>query len=229
MSSRRPISKLVGTAAAMSAAAAAYALVLRPRHLRWGATEAETLRPLPGDDLVPAPRVNATHAVTIQARSSNIWPWLAQIGQGRGGFYSYTWIERMIGADIENTDRILPEHQELKAGDTIPFFKGVGPPVALIEPGRYLVLGGKIDAQSEGPFALKGAGPEAYMAFSWLFYLEPAGENTTRLIERFRLDWNQSWQNAVYMHGFLEPGAFVMERKMLLGIKQRAEDTEESM
>ena len=127
MSSRRPISKLVGTAAAMSAAAAAYALILRPRHLRWGATEAETLRPLPGDDLVLAPRVNATHAVTIQARSSNIWPWLAQIGQGRGGFYSYTWIERMIGADIENTDRILPEHQELKAGGTIPFFKGRWP------------------------------------------------------------------------------------------------------
>lgn len=207
-----------------AATAAAYLLAVRPWHLSWGAGKTEIARSLPGDDLVPNPRVNATHAVTVSAPASAIWPWLVQIGEGRGGFYSYTWIEKMMGANIDNSERILPEFQQLKVGDQVPFYENSGPPVAAIEPGRYLVLGGRIDAQSEPPFQLKNAPPEAFFAMSWTFYLDPVGLHATRLIERFRMDWNPSLQNAIYMFGFLEPGAFVMERKMLLGIKQHAED-----
>ncbi|HEX7974849.1 MAG TPA: hypothetical protein VF498_10600, partial [Anaerolineales bacterium] len=131
-----------------AAATAAYILAVRPWHEAWGAGKTELARSLPGDDLVPQPKVNATHAITISAPASAVWPWLVQIGEGRGGFYSYTWIEKMMGANIENSERILPEYQQLKVGDIVPFYQKSGPPVAAIEPGRYLVIGGRIDAQS---------------------------------------------------------------------------------
>jgi hypothetical protein len=224
----RKRSNLFSTIATLGAlgagAAAAYALVVRPWHLRWGAADSEVHRPLPGDEVVAQPKAAATHAITLRAHAQEAWPWIVQMGAGRGGFYTYDWLENlMYSLNIRNADRILPEYQELKVGDIFPLAPGGGPPVLAVEPGRYLLVGGRIDAQSEAPFTLKGQGPEAYMAASWLFYLDPVGLSATRLIERFRLDWNPSPLNTLYMRGLLEPGSFIMERGMLLGIKERVE------
>ena len=86
---------------------------------RWGATDEELTRPMPGDDLVKAPKLGYTRAITIEAPPEQVWPWLAQIGQGRGGFYSFDGLENLIGCDIHSTDQILPDHQHLAAGDVV--------------------------------------------------------------------------------------------------------------
>lgn len=212
---------LAGTIAAATAAIAAYVRVIRPWHLRWGATDEEAARSLLGDGFVPFPKLNATHAVTIYAPTENVWQWLVQIGQGRGGFYSYDFVENAMGLDIHNADCIVPELQELKIGDKIPLSPdGFGIPVACIEPGRTLVLHG--DTRLD-PSTIPTMQPGDFFAVSWAWYLEPINEKITRLIERWRADWNPTAQNQVFMRAFLEPGAFVMERKMLLGIKERAE------
>jgi len=96
-----------------------YAFALRPWMLRWGTTREEAGRALPGDELVARPRYQQTHAVTIQAPPARVWPWLAQLGQGRGGLYSYDWLENRFGCDLRSADRIRPEWQRLEAGDTV--------------------------------------------------------------------------------------------------------------
>lgn len=208
-----------------AAAVAAYIFAVRPWHLKWGAEPEEAERPLPGDDRLPHPKVSATHAITIQAPVEKVWPWIVQMGQGRGGMYTYDWIENMMGLEMRSAETILPQFQNLKVGDVIPFEPGGGgPPVVALEPNRYLLIGGEANAQSEGVFKINDPTPGAFFAVSWLFYLEPAGAGATRLIERFRLDWYPpSLKNSIYMFAFLEPGAFVMERGMLMGIKKRAE------
>ena len=193
---------------------------LRPWHVRWGATEAEVRRALPGDELLPNPKLSATHAITIHAPAATVWPWLAQIGQGRGGFYSYTWIENLLGCDIHNADRVHPEWQNLKAGDRILLHPKIPPILAVIvEPGRVIVLHG--DTRQGPPSTL--AKPGDYVPTTWTFYIEPVDEHTTRLIERFHSDYNPTPRNAFFNRVILEPGSFIMERKMLLGIKARAE------
>lgn len=217
------LSRLAAGGAAVAAiTTAVYVFAVRPWHLRWGATDEEVRMRLPGDELVPNPRINATHAITIRASAANVWPWLAQIGQGRGGFYSYDWIENVMGLNIHSADRIIPEFQHLEVGSTIPLAPGgFDIPVAAVEPGRVLVLHG--DTRSgNAPVALQMK-PGEYMNTSWTFYLDGRADGTTRLIERFRADYNPSPQNTLFYRVFLEPGAFLMERKMLLGIKERAE------
>jgi hypothetical protein len=222
MAKINPTLKLLGGfAAAAAATISAYTFLARPWHLRWGTAGDETLRTLPGDELVSEPKLNATHAVTIRATPSEIWPWLAQMGQGRGGFYSYDWIENLMGLNIRNVDHILPEHQSLHVGDQIPLApNNFGVPVAVCEPARMLVLYG--DSRKDSA-AIPTMNPGDFMAVSWGFYLNPVDDHNTRLIERWRADWNASPQNWLLMRVFLEPGAFVMERKMLLGIKERCE------
>ena len=207
---------------AIAAALVSYILVLRPRHLRWGTTDDEVYRTLPGDELVPNPRLKATHAVTVQAPPNKVWPWLVQIGQGRGGFYSYDWIENLMGLDIHTANRILPEHQTLEVGDVIPLAAdGFGVPVAMVEPERALVLHG--DTREPGPGEAPVFKPGDYFSVSWGFYLFERSDSTTRFVERWQADWNPAFHNNVFYRVFLEPGAFIMERKMLLGIKERAE------
>ncbi|MGQ0600657.1 MAG: hypothetical protein ACT4QE_03060, partial [Anaerolineales bacterium] len=126
-----------------AAGAAAYAFIVRPWHLRWGATEDEVKHSLPGDDFIADPKIATTHAITIHAPVERVWPWLVQIGRGRGGFYSYTRIENLMGLDIHNEDRLVPAFQELKVGDVIPFDStGFGVQVSILEPMRTLVLHG---------------------------------------------------------------------------------------
>jgi hypothetical protein len=94
----------------------AYALVIRPWHLRWGATDEEVEKPLPGDELVPEPVIESTRAITVHAPVEAVWPWLAQLGQDRGGFYSYEWLENLAGAWMRNALSIHPEWQHREVG-----------------------------------------------------------------------------------------------------------------
>jgi hypothetical protein len=215
MSSNQRKSLWTAIPGALLSAGLAYWLGLRPRHIRWGATDAELSRPLPGDQIVPRPRNWSTRAITIQAPAEAVWPWLAQIGQSRGGLYSYDWLENLAGCDIHSASRIIPELQYVEAGDVVR----LGPPgypayiVMTVEPGRALVLGG---------------GDLAMGAHSWVFFLDPIDEQTTRLIVRSRGDYPPTLANFLIWRAITEPLHFVMERKMLLGIKQRAEHTEEA-
>ncbi|MGE5265225.1 MAG: hypothetical protein ACM3S0_17740 [Acidobacteriota bacterium] len=222
MSTSRTISKfLVAGMAIGSAAIAAYVRRVRPWLMHWGSRGAEVRLALPGDELVPHPKSSATHAVSIHAPASEVWAWLVQMGQGRGGFYSYDCIENWMGLDIHNADRILPEFQNLKVGEQVPLAPGgFGVPVAILEPCRTLVLHGDTRLDPTGIPTLRSGD---FFNVSWGWFVEQVDDQTTRLIERWRADWNPSPQNTLFMRLFLEPGAFLMERKMLLGIKERAE------
>src|SRR4030067_2800213 len=116
--------------------------VLRSWYHRWGATGAEVTQPLPGDELVPSPMLGYTRAITIQAPPERVWPWLAQLGQGRVGLYSYDGLENRAGCDIHSVERILPELQDPQVGELIRLWPKGYPCFAMasIEPGRAMIL-----------------------------------------------------------------------------------------
>ncbi len=205
-----------------AAAAAAYTLVIRPWMLTWGSSLDETDSLLPGDELILEPKINSTHSITIHAPAMMVWPWLVQLGQGRGGFYSYDWIENTLRLDIHTADSILPEYQDLKVGDTIPFApNGFGVPVVILEPERALVLHADTRLDSaESTIKMK---PGDYLAVSWGLYLLKHDDRSTRLVSRLKIDWNPNPAGNLLYRLFLEPGSFLMERKMLLTIKRKAE------
>ena len=216
--------RMRGPIAALAAAAAAagYVLAVRPRLLRSGATTEEAAGPLAGDEMVPAPRMQSTRGVTIAAPVSAVWPWLVQLGAGRGGFYSYDWLENAAGLDIRSADRILPELQHLKVGDIVPLSPDTGLPVRVLESEAVLALGGTLDLRT-GNMLLEGippAGPR--LDVGWTFVLRPVGTEASRLLSRTRYDYSPLAAGVV-LRGVLEPVQFLMERRMLLGIRARAE------
>jgi len=198
---------------------------LRSRRARWGAADAEVKKKLPGDELMPHPKWGFTHAVTIKATVAEVWPWIVQMGQGRGGFYSYEFLENLVGCDIHNADRIIPEFQNLKVGDAIKLAAKVpGLPVAVVEPNHALVLHTKADTLVASGAKFGEPKPQKYFSTNWLWVLEKFDERTTRLISRFLMDYSPGLGNRLtYGTCLVEPISFVMSRKMLLGIKQRAE------
>src|SRR5690348_7187678 len=99
----------VGLAALIAVAVFIYIRLLRPWYLSWGATYEEAAQPMPGDEEISQANFQSTRAITIKARAADIWPWLVQMGQGRGGFYTYAWLENLAGLRISNADQILPE------------------------------------------------------------------------------------------------------------------------
>ena len=210
-----------GMAASVSAAAiASYASILRPRILRWGASEEEVASAMPGDDIVGTPRYVTNHAVTIHAAAALVWPWLVQIGQGRGGLYSYDWLENLLGFDIHSADRIIPEFQHLEPGDSIRLVHEGYPAdlryeVVLVERERALVL------RTPGSPTENFARNLPYG--TWTFFLRRIDEQTTRLIARTRSDFRPSLSGYIWNKYGLEPAHSIMERRMLLGIKARAE------
>jgi len=184
-----------------------YWVFIRRWFLRWGASEEDLDRAMRGDDLIKAPIYTATLAVTISARPEFIWPWLVQMGYRRGGLYSYDWLDRLFGyLDGPSTDVILLQHQQLRPGDEIPIGRGVGFPVRVVYPPRALVLGGEAD----------GA------AWVWQFGLYPLGAERTRLVSRNAVRTPATWGAWCFLR-VIEPAAFLMTRRMLLGIKRRAE------
>jgi hypothetical protein len=201
-----------------TAAVSAYLLVFLPWQRRWGATDEEVYRKLPGDDQVPHPDTQWTRAITIQAKAADIWPWLVQIGQGRSGYYSYPWLEKLMGLRVTHADQINPAWQQLQEGDILPAeLDGSGYRVLTVEPGRALVLGAQ--EKDEGvswSFTL------LYVAFTWTFMLEEVATAQTRLIMRMRAQTRHS-PLVAFASLIIDFGAFFMKRSMLLGIKQRAE------
>jgi hypothetical protein len=181
---------------------ALYALRVREPVLTWGATPDEAAASLPGDELLEQADGVATRAITIAAPAAAVWPWLVQMGPApRGGAYTYDWIENLLGLDMHSADRILPEFQHPQVGDTI----GYGPNrmrVERVEPEHVLAW-----RSTDGNWV-------------WSFVLAER-DGTTRLISRnrFRLPTLGVRLGMLPM----EPASLVMERKMLLGIKQRAE------
>jgi len=189
-----------------------YAQVVRPWLLAWGAKPAEAARTLPGDALLPEVPSSATRAITIDAPPEGVWPWIAQIGQGKGGFYSYAWLENLFGCRIANADEIHPEWQDVKIGDLVCLHpKMPGLPVTLVEQNRALVLGGDGIAERHIP------------PVTWAFVVEPAAHNSTRLLIRWRSRTPPTLYDLTFNKYLLEPIHFMMERKMMLGIRKRAE------
>ena len=205
------------------AALGAYVFFVRPWQRRWGATDEEMQRVLPGDELVAHPDVKFTRAVTIRAKPADVWPWLVQIGQGRGGYYTYEWLENMAGLKMKNATGINPEWQQLKVGDIIPAVpEGKGFKVLAIEPEHFLVTG-SVEPVDEGVFE---GFKQMFSAFTWTFVLEAIDNEQTLLICRLSGQSDPSWSATFagkFMGFVFEPLEFLMTRKMLLGIKQRAE------
>ncbi len=189
-----------------AAAVAAYRVPLRRWYLTWGATPDEVTGAIPGDDLLPEPDMLSTRAVIVGAPASAIWPWLVQMGSGRGGAYTYDWIENLLGLNMHSVDEVLPQYQSLQVGDVLPGGP-TGPfmTCAVLEKDRALVW-----RSDDGRWI-------------WSFLLRPDVRGT-RLISRNRIaDPGASPLRRLVDRVVMEPGSLVMERKMLLGIKQRAE------
>ena len=136
---------------AATGGAVASVLLARPRYLTWGATDRESGEPLAGDDLIASADLSATRAITVRAPAEEVWPWIAQLGQGRGGFYSYDFLENLVGCDIHSADRIVPEWQGVQAGDEVRLAPEVALVVALVDRGRSLVLHGGLPLGSAAP------------------------------------------------------------------------------
>ena len=180
-----------------------YLRLVHPWTMRWGATDEEVTRPLPGDRILPHPGFRATRAITIQARPEHIWPWLVQIGSGRAGWYA---IDRIDNARVTSATEILPQFQDLKVGDLIPMVVGeaVGPRVNELEPNHRMLW----VTQDQ---------------LSWEWLLEPIDAQTTRLLNRIRGTYPPLWSRRMLYAIAASAGDIVMNRRQLRGIKARAE------
>jgi hypothetical protein len=211
-------------AAVLAALLVVYVAILRPWHLRWGTTPAEATATLPGDDLLDGNVAQVTRAITINAPAERVWPWLMQMGQDRGGFYSYTPLENMIGADMPEVHRLRSDWNARDLGETVWFatpkrFKGQGKMIAaIVDPPQAFVMVMPDDWQKilQGGHGSQG---------SWGFVLKPLDADHTRLIARLRSGPPPSVGARVTGSVFWEPAHFVMERKMLLTIKRLSETT----
>lgn len=201
-----------------------YVLFIRPWHMSWGCLPEEKSRPLPGDELVSRPLAQATHAITIDAPLEQVWPWLVQMGQGRGGFYSYDWLENLFGCQIHNADKIVPQWQTILVGDGVKLHPQAPPlSVVVAEPHKAIVLAGGSDLQPEIPKDTSFLKLHTYRGFTWAFFVHELPDDSTRLLVRVRVSWDRGLRHLFRSRMFLEPAHSIMQRKMNLGIKRRAE------
>ena len=205
----------------------------------WGVAPDEASKPLAGDGIVPDAVAVETRGITIDAPPSAVWPWLVQMGYGRAGWYSYDQLDQRGSSAQE----IVPAWQDLKVGDILPTHPGGGFEVAIVEPGKALVVrsdtalvraqaetakataaGGletaTVGVQASG--AILGSTPQDFAA-SWAFVLEPVGADQTRLIERFRVWYGEGSPAARFVMPFVGFGVFVMLQRQMTGIRERAE------
>jgi hypothetical protein len=213
-SSRRSARHLFGVVIAwLTLIYVALVLAIRPWNVQWGTIAAERAMPLPGDQLAPVAHYRIDHGITINAPAAAVWPWLIQIGQDRAGFYSYSALENAIGARVTNAEQIVPEWQSRHVGELVRavpsdwmggrFGSSIGWKVLEILPGQAIVLEGW------GTFALV-----------------PIDDSTTRMLIRTRGSGVPSVRGVVLSPAGLlvfEPAHLIMERRMLLGIRERAE------
>ena len=203
---RITIRATLGALSILLAFGLAYALLVRPWHMRWGATDREVAMRLPGDAIIAPDASVSTRAITIHAPAATVWAWLVQTGQNRGGdWYSYEWLENLFAAGMHPVAGIDPRLQDLKVGDAWFMHAGAAttPVMAVtvegIEPERSLWLSG-----------------------GWSFALLPVDAQTTRLIVRYPMRPTE-FVNPALSYSIFEPAHFVMESGMMLGLKQRAE------
>ena len=221
--------------AAIGTAGAAYVLGVRPQLQHWGATDAEAAEALPGDGLVPVPRFASTRAISIAASPSAVWPWLAQLGEGRGGLYSYESLERLVGPSMASSDDVIPELQDLASGDTVRLAPVGGPEgltmvVDRLDAPRLLIMASGARDEA-GPGAGGAEGPEPLRsgdffagrpAASWALVLRDV-DGATRLISRWRMAWTPSAAADLFNAALVEPLHFALEERMLRGVRDRVE------
>ena len=192
------------------------ALLVASRRFRdWGATKGECAAYLPGDDFVADPADVTTQAVTIAAPADEVWRWLVQIGQDRGGMYSYDWVENLVGLNIHSTGEVRDEWQHLAVGDTVRLVPrgwlgmrdGLALPVARLDPGRSIVL--------------RQQPPEMPWDAVWSFHIQPDGPRRCRLLSRSRAAHRCAISTLAT--SLMDPVVFLMTRRMLRGIRTRAE------
>ena len=182
---------------------ALYVLIVRPRTARWGATDEEAVRPLPGDGVVPGRTYVATRAITIDAPPEDVWPWIVQMGSGRAGWYA---LDRLDNGGAASAEEVIPELQRVEVGDLVPMVPGkeVGPHVFEMDPGRRM---------------LWTTGDE----FSWEWLLEPLEGGRTRLINRIKERYPPLLSRKMLYAVAASSGDVVMNWTQLKGIKRRAE------
>ena len=211
----------VGVLAALEGAGLiAWHLVATPfvgrKRLHWGTRELEATDPLPGDELVPDPKWSYTLGTDVAAPPEAVWPWIAQIGQRRGGFYSYQTLENLVGCRIRNTTELLPEYQHPEVGEKV-YLHPTAPPlrIEIVDPPHALVLfGSPADVAAE----------QSWGVSTWQFIVRPGSAGKSRLLTRGRSDFYPGWATRLAFGRFpIEPITFVMSRKMLLEIKRLAE------
>ena len=185
------------------------------RRLRWGTVGTETTDSLPGDELVPKPKWSYTLGIAVDASPEAVWPWIVQIGQGRGGFYTYQTLENIVGCRITNATEILPEYQHPAVGEDI-YLHPTSPPmrIEIVDPPNALVLvGSPADIGDE----------ECWGMSTWQFAINPGHDGGSRLLTRGRSDYTPDWKSRLAFGRFpIEAVTFVMSRKMLLEIKRLA-------
>ncbi len=196
-----------------------FATIVQPWYARWGATNEEVAASLPGDGIIAGPVTQETHAVTIDAPAERVWPWLAQLGQDRGGFYSYDFLENLVGCRMPTDDVLRPDRQAWAIGDRLWMYPpdaagGIGYAVLReYVPGRALAFGTHVPSDS----ASVDQG-------SWTFVLSPVGADRTRLIVRTRTQSTSAWTlPGAFGRWIFSPAHFVMERRMMIGLKDVAE------
>ncbi len=211
----------VGVLAALEGAGLiAWHLVATPfvgrKRLHWGTRELEATDPLPGDELVPNPNWSYTLGIDVAAPPEAVWPWIAQIGQRRGGFYSYQTLENLVGCRIRNTTELLPEYQHPEVGQKV-YLHPTTPPlrIEIVDPPHALVFfGSPADVGSE----------QSWGVSTWQFIVRHGSAGKSRLLTRGRSDFSPGWASRLAFGRFpIEPITFVMSRKMLLEIKRLAE------
>jgi hypothetical protein len=187
---------------AIAAGAALYVKAWRPWQLRWGATDEELARALPGDELVSTPTFNATRAISIAAPPERVWPWLVQVGSRRAGWYSYDLLDNL---GRRSARRIIPELQQLTPGDVVP----------MSPDGKQGINVYSVDAPHSMVWGTPGD-------TSWVWQLDELPNGTTRLITRIRsrIQWTPI---SIAYSALMEVGDFWMIRKMLHGLRERAE------
>lgn len=214
MNKYRILAKLPALFTLLVAVLAAYFLWARPYQLRWGATDSEVKRSIPGDELHENATFLATRATTILGTPDEIWPWLVQMGYGRAGFYGYDILEN-VGSErgIRSANRILPEFQDFTVGDDVPISPVARMVFHAIEPNRFLIW--------------RGEEEELPGVFTWALY--PIDENQTRLISRIRWSYHWSESSILALEVFTEFTDHIAVRKILQGVKDRVEGRVESM
>jgi hypothetical protein len=208
----------------------------RGRRGRWGTGARAAAGRYPGDELVPEPRWGWTHGIEVQAPADDVWPWVAQVGADRGGFYSYQWLENLIGCQVRNATVIHPDWAAREGGELRLHPKAPPLRIVALQPGRALVAymppAPTLSAAPLGESPPPGAtapGNGRWMTASWLFLVDPAGPGCCRVISRYRCNTSGDLSSRLrFGPAVVEPVSFAMDRRMLIGIKQRAEQAQKA-